>query len=93
MRARTARSGPVRSWRTSRVRDSELRRVDAGLTAWLQTQTADESVDVPALAAALMAAVSDYWIMTDVFDAHSLQVAEDRFLTDLAETAARALAG
>lgn len=77
----------------ARVRDSELRRVHAGLTTWLQAQTADESVDVPALAAVLMAAVSHYWIMTDVFDEHPLQVSEDRFLAALAEAAARAIAG
>ncbi len=79
----------------ARVRDTELRRVHAALTGWLQTQTHDPAVDVPALAAVLMSAVSHYWIMTDIFDGlgeHPLQISEDRFLTALADTAARVLA-
>jgi AcrR family transcriptional regulator len=71
------------------VREEELRRVHAGLVAWLgHLGTVDG--DPEALAAVLMGAVSHYWIMTDVFGGdHPLGVGEDRYLAALAALAAR----
>ena len=67
----------------ARVRDRELRRVLDALTAWLRRERPDEP-DPEALAAVLMAAVSHYWIMTDVFGGeHPHGVDEERFLRTL----------
>lgn len=75
------------------VRDSELRRVHLAFSAWLAAQLGDRrDVDVPAFAAALMGAVSHYWIMTDVFGGeHPLGIDEARFLSAVATLAERIL--
>jgi AcrR family transcriptional regulator len=73
----------------ARVRDNELRRVHGAFAAWLGTQSTDASVDLDALAAVLMSAVSHYWIMRDVFGEYPLAVDEKRFVNSLAEVAVR----
>lgn len=78
-------------------RQQELQRVYRVLTAWLQREAsaapAQARVDVEALAAVLVSAVSHYWVLTDVFGTHPLGVDEDRYLGLLADVTARALAG
>jgi AcrR family transcriptional regulator len=68
------------------VRQQELRRVFDALAKWLADGAVGPSdTDWPAVAAVLMAAVSHYWILTDVFTgSHPHGVSEDRFLTVLA---------
>lgn len=66
------------------VRDRELRTVHLALTAWITANKPAPGVDAPALAAVLMAAVSHYWIMADIFSGrHPLNIDEDRFLNAL----------
>jgi AcrR family transcriptional regulator len=68
------------------VRDSELRAVHNGLTAWLRMQRNVGQVDVEGLAAVLMGAVSHYWVMSDVFSgSHPLGVDQDRYVEVLAD--------
>ena len=43
-------------------------------TAWLGTQATDATVDVGALAAVLMSALSHYWILSDAFGEYPLEV-------------------
>src|SRR4051812_37803795 len=63
-----------------RVRDRELRRVHEGVTAFLRHEL-PATEDPEALAAVVMAAVSHYWIMRDVFGgAHPHEVDAERFL-------------
>jgi AcrR family transcriptional regulator len=72
------------------VRDRELRRVHGALVAWLRTSPTAADVDLDALAAVLMGAVSHFWIMRDVFGGeHPLGVDEERYLGALAALAAR----
>jgi hypothetical protein len=74
------------------VRDTELRRVHAGLTQWLTANAGPDSLNPPTVAAVLMGAVSHYWIMRDVFDgSHPLEVDEDTFLDVIADMAASAI--
>lgn len=76
------------------VRDRELRRVHAGFTAWLRSEARDDAVDVEAVAAVLMGAVSHYWIMRDIFaGAYPLGVPEDRYVAAAVAMAARMLSG
>jgi AcrR family transcriptional regulator len=68
------------------VRDRELRTVHAGLLAWLETQPGHEGVDLAAVGAVLMGAVSHYWVMADVFSGeHPLAISEDRYLAVLVD--------
>jgi AcrR family transcriptional regulator len=67
------------------VRERELRRVLEALTAWVARELPQER-DPEALAAVLMAAVSHYWIMSDVFGGqHPHEVDADRFLGALVD--------
>ena len=77
------------------VRDRELRRVHAALTAWLRGQDDGRSdADDAALASVLMGAVSHYWVLTDVFGGrHPLDVDEERYLRALASLAVASSAG
>jgi AcrR family transcriptional regulator len=71
------------------VRRQELARVHEALTGWLRHEDPDGGRDHAALAAVLMAAVSHYWVLTDVFGGrHPHGVDEDRFLGVLADLAA-----
>jgi AcrR family transcriptional regulator len=73
------------------VREQELRRVFDALAGWLRSQ--GPGVDHEALAAVLMAAVSHYWVLRDVYGGvHPHGVAEDRFLATLADMAEALLA-
>jgi AcrR family transcriptional regulator len=68
-----------------RVRDRELRRVHLGVTEFLRRELPAFD-DVEALAAVVMAAVSHYWIMLDVFEGrHPHEVDTERFLRTLVE--------
>jgi hypothetical protein len=71
------------------VRDRELRRVHGALVAWLGRQYEGRpDVDVQALAAVLMGAVSHYWVLADVFGGpHPLGIGEERYLRALASLA------
>lgn len=72
-----------------RVRERELARVHEGVTAFLAREFPDGGVDHAALAAVLMAAVSHYWIMADVFGGrHPHGIDEERFLGTLADLVA-----
>lgn len=51
------------------------------------------AVDIEALAAVLVSALSHYWLLVDVFGSHPLGLDEDRYLEGLADVAARALSG
>lgn len=76
------------------VRDRDLRRVHATLLGWLRNQVTDDTLDLPAVAALLMGAVSHYWILTDVFAGnYPFDVDEDRYLQAVATLAARGLSG
>jgi AcrR family transcriptional regulator len=74
------------------VRDRELRRVHEALTGWLGRLYGDRpDVDVEALAAVLMGAVSHFWVLTDVFGGrHPLGIDDERYLGTLVSLAARA---
>jgi AcrR family transcriptional regulator len=76
------------------VRDRELRRVHAAFTTWLRTEARERAVDVEAVAAVLMGAVSHYWIMRDIFDgAYPLGVPEGRYVAAAVTMAAQMLGG
>jgi AcrR family transcriptional regulator len=65
------------------VRENELRRVHLAVTAFLHREL-PEAEDPEALAAVVMAAVSHYWIMADVFGGdHPHGVDTERFLRAL----------
>ena len=67
-----------------RVRANELARVHLALTGFVHREL-PSAADPAALAAVLMAAVSHYWIMKDVFaGTHPHGVDADRFLRTLA---------
>jgi AcrR family transcriptional regulator len=68
----------------ARVREGELRRVHEAVTGFLRRELPGAD-DPAALAAVVMAAVSHYWIMLDVFDGrHPHEVDSERFLRALA---------
>jgi AcrR family transcriptional regulator len=78
------------------VRVQELSRVHEALTEWLRRQTDDPQQGDPryddphdhaATAAVLIAAVSHYWTLADVFGGRHPHVDEERFLTALADLA------
>jgi AcrR family transcriptional regulator len=69
------------------VREQELSRVHEALTEWLRREYDDPARDHAAIAAVLMAAVSHYWILDDVFDGRHPHVDRDRFLAALADLA------
>lgn len=72
-----------------RVRQQELARVHEAVTAFLAREFPEGEVDHAALAAVLMAAVSHYWIMADVFGGrHPHGVDDERFLATLADLVA-----
>jgi AcrR family transcriptional regulator len=69
------------------VRTQELARVHEALTGWVARE-APRHPDPAALAAVLMAAVSHYWIFTDIFAGrHPHGVDSERFLGTLADLA------
>jgi AcrR family transcriptional regulator len=66
-----------------RVRERELRRVHFAVAEFLRRELPAQD-DVEALAAVVMAAVSHYWIMADVFGGkHPHEVDAERFLRTL----------
>jgi len=68
-----------------RVRERELRRVLDAVTEFVRRES-PETGDPQALAAVVMAAVSHYWIMTDVFSGrHPHDVDAERFLRTLTD--------
>lgn len=68
-----------------RVRERELRRVLDAVTEFLRREL-PETADPQALAAVVMAAVSHYWIMSDVFGGrHPHDVDAERFLRTLTD--------
>lgn len=69
------------------VRDQELARVHEALTAWLRREDDAGAQDHAAVAAVLMAAVSHYWTLADVFGGTHPHVGEERFLAALADLA------
>jgi AcrR family transcriptional regulator len=70
------------------VRDQELKRVHDALTAFLAREDPTGRQDHAALAAVLMAAVSHYWVLADVFGGqHPHGVDPERFLTTLTDLA------
>lgn len=76
------------------VRQHELRRVFDALTGWLAAQDPTGGHDHPAIAAVLLAAVSHYWVLTDVFGGrHPHGVDAERFLSTLADLAGSQLHG
>jgi AcrR family transcriptional regulator len=74
------------------VRAQELGRVHEALTEWLRREDADvqhddRRHDHAATAAVLIAAVSHYWTLADVFGGRHPHVDEERFLNALADLA------
>ncbi len=69
------------------VRAQELGRVHDALTGWLRREGGGAGQDHAALAAVLMAAVSHYWTLADVFGGTHPHVGEERFLAALADLA------
>ena len=69
------------------VRSQELARVHEAVTAWVAHEDPDRP-DHAAHAAVLMAAVSHYWTLADVFGGTHPHVDENRFLDALADLAA-----
>ena len=68
-----------------RVRERELRRVLDAATEFLR-RLSPETADPQALAAVVMAAVSHYWIMSDVFGGrHPHDIDAERFLRVLTD--------
>ena len=52
----------------------------------VETQPGHEGVDLAAVGAVLMGAVSHYWVMADVFSGeHPLAISEDRYLAVLVD--------
>lgn len=73
-------------------RQAEIHRVFQILARWLSAQAGPEDhTDWQAVAAVLVGAVSHYWVLSDIFGRHPDGVAEDRYLTALAEMAASLL--
>ena len=71
------------------VRRQELARVHAALTAFLAREDPSGEQDHAAVAAVLLAAVSHYWVMADVFDGrHPHGIEPDRFLAALTDLVA-----
>ena len=71
------------------VRRTELLRVFEGLTGWLHREDPDGVHDHEALAAVLLAAVSHYWVLRDLYaGVHPHGVDAERFLGTLADLAA-----
>jgi AcrR family transcriptional regulator len=69
------------------VRAQEVGRVHEALTAWLRREDGGGDRDHAAHAAVLIAAVSHYWTLTDVFGGTHPHVGEERFLAALADLA------
>jgi AcrR family transcriptional regulator len=68
------------------VRTQELGRVHDAVTEWLRRES-PAAPDHAATAAVLMAAVSHYWTLADVFGGRHPHVGEERFLDALADLA------
>ncbi len=73
-----------------RMGDGEIRRVYRVVTQWLATQAGPQAPqrDWEALAAVLIAAVSNYWLLRDVFGEHPTGIDEQRYVAALVELAA-----
>lgn len=70
------------------VRAHELKRVHDAFTAFLAREDPAGRQDHAALAAVLMAAVSHYWVLADVFDGqHPHGIDAERFLATLVDLA------
>jgi AcrR family transcriptional regulator len=70
------------------VRSQELARVHEALTGWVARES-PKHPDPGALAAVLMAAISHYWVFSDIFAGrHPHGVDSERFLRTLADLAA-----
>jgi AcrR family transcriptional regulator len=67
------------------VRVQEVGRVHEAVTAWVRREDGGGRQDHAARAAVLMAAVSHYWVFTDVFGGKHPHVDEERFLNALAD--------
>jgi AcrR family transcriptional regulator len=75
------------------VREQELRRVLHALVGWLRREDTTGDHDHEALAAVLLAAVSHYWVLRDVYaGVHPHGVDAERFLATLADLATALLA-
>ncbi len=75
------------------VREQELRRVLDALVGWLRREDPTGDHDHEALAAVLLAAVSHYWVLRDVYaGVHPHGVDAERFLATLADLATALLA-
>lgn len=74
-------------------RRHELGAVADGVTGYLRARTGPSGVDVDALAAVVISAVSHYWVLVDVFGQHPLAISEDRYLDEVAALAAARLSG
>jgi hypothetical protein len=75
------------------VREQELRRVFDAVTGWLRREDPAGGHDHEALAGVLLAAVSHYWVLRDVYAGeHPHGVPADRFLATLADMAVALLA-
>jgi AcrR family transcriptional regulator len=81
-------------------RQQELDRVFDVLVGWLRRQLPEPAVavdhdaaevDVEAIASVLISAISHYWVVTDIFGQHPLQVEEERYLRAVATLAAAGL--
>ena len=74
------------------VRTEEMQRIQAMLAHWLSAQSDSAQVlDWDAVASVLMGSVSHFWLLRDVMGTHPAGLEEERFVSTLAEVAARML--
>jgi AcrR family transcriptional regulator len=75
------------------VRADEMKGIQAVVSEWLrrQAQLAQDGVDWDALAAALMGAVSHWWMLRDAMGEHPSGLEEDRYLAAIADLVASRL--
>jgi hypothetical protein len=74
----------------AKMREDEFQRIYRVASQWLATRTGPTAPkrDWPALAAALIGAVSDYWLLCDVFGQHPADIDQGRYLAAVVELAA-----